>query len=94
MALSLASFRAAFPEFDALSDAHCNAALARAEAGADRDVLDASGTYPLGDDVVGLRAAAFLRRQQGKAARGTPEQYSEEADRLARACTTAYRLVP
>lgn len=93
MSLALATFRARFREFDQVPDAAVQPCLDEAEDTVDRTVMDASASHPKGDTVVGLRAAAALRRGMGTHAAGPPEAYEAEADRLARAAASAYRVI-
>jgi len=98
MALLLATFRARFPEFGtsakpAIADIAVQACIDEAEATVDRDVMDASTTYPKGDAVVGYRAAAALRRMLGKKSDGPASDYDDAAKRLAGAAAAAYRVI-
>lgn len=96
MALSLATFRARFPEFHQVPDTAAQACLDEAEATVDREVMDASSTHPKGNTVVGYRAAAALRRMQGEHAVGgvdSHKAYDETAARLARGAASAYRVI-
>lgn len=94
MSLSLATFRARFPEFHQVPDDTVSARLAESEALVDRDVADASADKPQGDRIVGYLAAAALRAAQGAHAVGPPEVYQKLADRLSRSCGTASRVLP
>lgn len=93
MSLALATFRTNFREFDQVPDATVQAQLDLAEDTVDRTVMDASVSHPKGDAVVGLRAAASLRRAMGTHAAGPAEVYDQEASRLARAAASAYRVI-
>jgi hypothetical protein len=66
MALSLASFRAAYPVFDQVPDATVSAQLTIAEAQISRSVWDAYGDESKADAGVGFLTAAALCRQMGE----------------------------
>lgn len=93
MSLALATFRARYREFDQVPDAAVQPCLDEAENTVDRTVMDASASHPKGDAVVGLRAAAAIRRAMGTHAAGPAADYEGEASRLARGAASAYRVI-
>lgn len=93
MALGLATFRSTYPEFVHVPDVNAQAALDLAEGKVDRDVLDAASENERGDEVVGLYAAAHLRRQMGQAAKGPADDYETMARDIVRALAAIYRVI-